>query len=673
MLEAVEDAETRLKDEEERLAKATCELAALKKQRAFQVLSSDEAERKSADLWEWEERLLTQAEQQTAREARIAQVEARIDGFREEFGAMNRRIDQRQRMLDERERKLEDRRKELDEREKRLCADVVATEKGMFRWDVPPCGLAAFLIYLSDVLSMLQFAAHSTLHLGVRQRGERLQPGEFALALEAGASLQAARASIIEFGDTIVRDFYVRHPRLAKEEMAAFDAKRPVVAKTGEAGGVASLATLPPPSRLGEGFAIPIRGLLGSGRSFVKERSLIGTIVNTDQGVVLPLSSPMTIAVTGSTGSGKTDLLLALAESHAQPLDKLNTLEHGKLVVWFHGGQSSRDYPAELARAGSPNGSKKAAEQLQALGAAPQGLPSRRVIFVPPGLPVDVMKRRRVEYQGAEIRPIRFGKKDRFAGQLRVLLALEEVKTSAVRVLDQLAAQHEDGTVDDLTRALEKLREDRMIGGQSYATAKKILIDLRKWYRSAERDAESLWDNVDGAYVIVDMRCDHLTQPQTVGAAMAVLGSLSLRKGEGGEFEHAVAVLDEFGKYSAQGKLSVTARTIIKEVRHRGLTLIICCQLPSDLPPDLRELCNGVFAGRTEGQASFDLLCAMKSGYTALGREVVATLPCGVFAACFSEASDRALAGKALLLKIRRAAAQPGGQTTSTVVEDAED
>ena len=127
-----------------------------------------------------------------------------------------------------------------------------------------------------------------------------------------------------------------------------------------------------------------------------------------------------------------------------------------------------------------------------------------------------------------------------------------------------------------------------------------------------------------------------------------------------------VAVLDELGKIIAAGGLSPAFVTLLNELRHRLLWLLISCQLPSELPEKIIGLCNGIFAGRTESEAGHRTLCAAKPGYTEVSREVLARLPPGTFATCFGDASDKALAGRAFLLKVRDTCATPGGQTKSS-------
>ena len=110
--------------------------------------------------------------------------------------------------------------------------------------------------------------------------------------------------------------------------------------------------------------------------------------------------------------------------------------------------------------------------------------------------------------------------------------------------------------------------------------------------------------------------------------------------------------------------------TLLNELRHRLLWLLISCQLPSELPEKILGLCNGIFAGRTESEAGHRTLCAAKPGYQEVSRETLARLPPGTFATCFGDASDKALAGRAFLLKVRDTCAMPGGQTRSATSED---
>ena len=523
-----------------------------------------------------------------------------------------------------------------------------------------------------------------------------LNPGDLKYSLEVLYQLLRARKMIEDLNERVIEDYRARHPRLAAEEMDAYEAARKAAAADKSKlppGGAAGLMGLPVDSRLSDGFAIPIRVLLGTSRDFVRERGLLGTLDGTKEGVVLALSRPQTLVVSGQPGSGKTHVLLVIIEMLIQALRNISTLEKRAQVVWFHLGLSANDYPADLGPAQRPNSGPESVAALHALGGVPQGLPGRRVVFVPPGQPVEALQQRQREYPGAEIRIIRLGQKDRFPGYLRVLLGVEENPAVYLRMLDQLAADLGDkASPEALLKAIEEAGEsdkgERLskvretgLGGER----RKPLIVLDKmtkqraiaavmraanWVAPEGKDSQSLWDGLDNAHVIVDMRSNQLTSRDALGVVMTLVGSLSQRRGADGDFLPAVAVLDEFNKLIAQGKISPVALSQLTEVRHRKTSTIISGQLPSQFPTEIANLATGLICGQIEGAESFEAICAMKPTAGKLGREVYAKLKKGEFICHFRDANRDEYRGEPFKVKIRPACAQPGGQTRSSIAEE---
>ena len=382
---------------------------------------------KAEELWELEQRLTRAMDEVKEEKGVLERKDAELCDIGEHMMAFNNQLNTDRLALKNERETLTDLYDKLAERETRVAA--IAAMNGGQRWPGAPDGLAGILIYLADMLSNAYQVAGWTLRENCHERFERLNPGDLKYSLEVLYQLLRARKMIEDLNERVIEDYRARHPRLAAEEMDAYEAARKAAAADKSKlppGGAAGLMGLPVDSRLSDGFAIPIRVLLGTSRDFVRERGLLGTLDGTKEGVVLALSRPQTLVVSGQPGSGKTHVLLVIIEMLIQALRNISTLEKRAQVVWFHLGLSANDYPADLGPAQRPNSGPESVAALHALGGVPQGLPGRRVVFVPPGQPVEALQQRQREYPGAEIRIIRLGQKDRFPGYLRVLLGVEE-------------------------------------------------------------------------------------------------------------------------------------------------------------------------------------------------------------------------------------------------------
>ena len=128
-------------------------------------------------------------------------------------------------------------------------------------------------------------------------------------------------------------------------------------------------------------------------------------------------------------------------------------------------------------------------------------------------------------------------------------------------------------------------------------------------------------------------------------------------------------MLDEFNKIVAHSDLSTVALSQLTEVRHRKTWTFVSGQLPDQFPPEMSNLSSGSICGQTEGAASYEALCAMRPTLRKISRETFAKLRKGEVVVCFRDASDEKYRGEPLLVKIRPACAQPGGQTRCNSTE----
>ena len=117
----------------------------------------------------------------------------------------------------------------LAERETRVAA--IAAMNGGQRWPGAPDGLAGILIYLADMLSNAYQVAGWTLRENCHERFEQLRPGELKFSLEVIYQLMRSRKMLEDLNDHLIEDYRARHPRLAAEEMDAYEAARKAAAR----------------------------------------------------------------------------------------------------------------------------------------------------------------------------------------------------------------------------------------------------------------------------------------------------------------------------------------------------------------------------------------------------------------------------------------------------------
>ena len=194
-----------------------------------------------------------------------------------------------------------------------------------------------------------------------------------------------------------------------------------------------------------------------------------------------------------------------------------------------------------------------------------------------------------------------------------------------------------EASPEALVRAIDA---NKRLNQKTQASALAEVKRAAAWHVPEDRPQVSLWADLDGAHVIVDMRSDNLSSRDALGVVMTLLGSLSQRRGPDKDFLPAVAVLDEFNKIVAHSDLSTVALSQLTEVRHRKTWTFASGQLPDQFPEEISELSSGSICGQTEGAGSYEALCRMKPALRKISRETFAKLKKGEVVVCFRDAND---------------------------------
>ena len=376
--------------------------------------------------------------------------------------------------------------------------------------------------------------------------------------------------------------------------------------------------------------------------------------------VAIDLNQTHTISLFGVQGGGKSYTLGTIAEMASLPIPQINLLPQPLATVIFH-YSPTMDYRPEFTSMVAPNSDAAQVKMLkETFGAEPRALED--VILLAPADKLDERKR---EYPGIEVHPLKFGAAELQAGHWRFLMGAVGNQATYIRQLNRVMKSLRD----DLT--LEGLREgieSASLPDHLKAMA-KMRLDLAAEYID---DSVRLKDVIrPGRLIIVDLRDEFIEKDEALGLFVVLLQLFADAKyvdqqGTERSFNKLV-VFDEAHKYIESPDLVAGLIEVVREMRHKGTSIMVASQDPPSVPISLIELSSQVILHKFNSPAWLKHLQKANAALGTLSPEKMANLRPGEAFIWSSKATDDAFTKGAVKIRCRPRVTHHGGATKTAV------
>ena len=296
------------------------------------------------------------------------------------------------------------------------------------------------------------------------------------------------------------------------------------------------------------------------------------------QSVAIDLNGCNTISLFGVQGFGKSYTLGVIAEMASALNPGVNVLPSPLATVIFHFHKSD-SYEPEYVTAVEPNRKTSEVDRLLAeYGARPKGLGD--VVLLAPEAKVE---RRRREYPGVRVEPIKFSSSELGAESWKFLMGAVGNSSLYVRqIVDIMQSYGNDLTLADLEKEIEESdfsKSDLRFANIRLRLARRFIDDsvrLRDLLRP-------------GRTLIVDMRDEWMEKDQALGLFLVIMNTLAQAE-ENGTLFNKLMVFDEAHKYISESGLIGEVVAMIREMRHWATSVVIASQDPLSVPRAIIEL-----------------------------------------------------------------------------------
>jgi DNA phosphorothioation-dependent restriction protein DptH len=454
----------------------------------------------------------------------------------------------------------------------------------------------------------------------------------------------------------VARASALKDPSIAPSPEVAPEAKAAPVAAPPEP----PAAEEPPPTpnvELRPSPAVPYDIMLGvTGDS--PQYGLLGD--TSGRRVAIDLNQTHTISLFGVQGGGKSYTLGTIAEMASLPIPNINVLPQPLATVIFH-YSPTMDYRPEFTSMVAPNSEAAQVKALkETFGAEPCALSDVLLLA-----PADKLDERRLEYPGIEVLPLKFGAAELQTSHWRFLMGAVGNQATYIRQLNRvMKSLRDDLTLEGLTQGIE----DSSLPDHLKSLA-KIRLELAGEYID---DSVRLKDKIrPGRLIIVDLRDEFIEKDEALGLFVVLLqlfADAKYRDAKG--MEHAfnkLVVFDEAHKYIESPDLVAGLIEVVREMRHKGTSIMVASQDPPSVPISLIELSSHIILHKFNSPAWLKHIQKANAALGSLTPEKMSNLRPGEAFIWSSKATDEAFTKGAVKIRCRPRVTHHGGATKTAV------
>ena len=384
---------------------------------------------------------------------------------------------------------------------------------------------------------------------------------------------------------------------------------------------------------------------------------IIGKAVMTKRMIGMDLNECNTISLFGVQGAGKSYTIGTVTEMTMRQFSHVNKLPSPMASVIFHYSESM-DYAPEFTSMVYANDDEKQIAKLKAeYGAEPKSI--RDVVLLCPEAQVE---QRKEEYPDLEVFPIAFDSKELNVQDWMFLLGAVGNDSTYVKELKQIMRRcRHDLSLANIKSGVES---------SSYLSASQKNLALQKLNFASEyiSDGNNLNRHLKpGRLVIVDLRDEWIEKDEALGLFVVMLNIFASVKAVEGLSFNKFIVFDEAHKYMNNPDLVDSITTAIREMRHKGVSIMIASQDPMSLPNKIIELSSIVLLHKFSSPAWVKHIQKSITALQMLSATEMASLGPGEAYLWAGKSSDKSIMQRPIKISIRPRVTKHGGDTIKAV------
>lgn len=397
--------------------------------------------------------------------------------------------------------------------------------------------------------------------------------------------------------------------------------------------------------------------MVGKTTPFSEQYGILGRTINGNRKIALDLSETNTISLFGVQGGGKSYTIGTVSEMTLKQFPEINLLPGPMASVIFHYSESL-DYAPEFTSMVYPNDdARQLAKLKEQYGAEPDSISD--VIML---APEDKVEERQEEYPSIQVLPIKFHSKDLNVQDWMFLLkAVGNDSTYITQLKAIMRANRKNLNIEDLKESVES---SALLSTSQKSLAMQRLSFAEEYIDDTMRLGEILRP---GRLIIVDLRDEFIEKDDALGLFVIMLNIFSGVKVYEGKGFNKFIVFDEAHKYMNNKDLTSTIVTAIREMRHKGVYMMIASQDPMSLPTDIIELSSVMLLHRFNSPQWVKHVQHSITQLQNLTASDMASLGTGEAYLWATKATDKGVTNRPVKISTRPRVTKHGGDTIKAI------
>lgn len=384
---------------------------------------------------------------------------------------------------------------------------------------------------------------------------------------------------------------------------------------------------------------------------------IIGKAIMTKRMIGMDLNECNTISLFGVQGAGKSYTIGTVTEMTIRQFSQVNKLPSPMASVIFHYSESM-DYTPEFTSMVYSNDDEKQVAKLKAeYGAEPKSI--RDVVLLCPEAQVE---QRKEEYPDLKVFPIAFDSKELNVQDWMFLLGAVGNDSTYIKELKQIMRRcRHDLSLANIKSGVEN---------SSFLSVSQKNLALQKLSFASEyiSDGNNLNRHLKpGRLVIVDLRDEWIEKDEALGLFVVMLNIFASVKAVEGLSFNKFIVFDEAHKYMNNPDLVDSITTAIREMRHKGVSIMIASQDPMSLPNKIIELSSIVLLHKFSSPAWVKHIQKSITALQMLTATEMSSLGPGEAYLWAGKSSDKSIMQRPVKISIRPRVTKHGGDTIKAV------
>ena len=416
-------------------------------------------------------------------------------------------------------------------------------------------------------------------------------------------------------------------------------------------------AELQQPEGPAYGYTQPKYDVLIGKNEDAAQYGILGKAVSNKRTIGIALDGCDTISLFGVQGAGKSYTIGSIAEMVVKQFSHVNKLPYPMAGVIFHYSDSP-DYAPEFTSMVYPNDAAGQLAKLKAeYGADADSV--KDVLLLAPEAQVET---RKAEYPDIEVAQIGFDSAELSVKDWMFLLG---------------ATGNDAAYVKELKKIMKACRNDMSFANiKSGVDNSSFLSNSQKnlAYQKLSFAEEYITDGCKlqqylhpGRLIIVDLRDEFIDKDEALGLFVVMMNIFSGKSEHNGVGFNKFIVFDEAHKYMDNRELVGSITTAIREMRHKGVSIMIASQDPMSLPTEIIELSSIVIMHRFSSPGWVKHVQKAITALQNLTPGEMANLGSGEAYLWAVKSTDKSITLRPTKISIRPRVTKHGGDTISAV------